>query len=129
MLNKSDRKYKHPVKKEKRLNINKFNARLYKGEKAVFTFPSNFNTGFVIIKGGIRINHKVIAGVDQFVHFSNEGSEIKIEALENSIILVLSGEPLNESIAQYGPFLMNNPVEIQQAIIDYNQGNLGYLEE
>lgn len=95
----------------------------------MFTFPSNFNTGFVIIKGGIRINHKVIAGVDQFVHFSNEGSEIKIEALENSIILVLSGEPLNESIAQYGPFLMINPVEIQQAIIDYNQGKLGYLEE
>ncbi|MBC7567379.1 MAG: pirin family protein [Pedobacter sp.] len=106
-----------------------FNARLNKGGKAVFTFPSNFNTGFVIIEGGIRINDEEVAGVDQFVHFSNEGSEIKIEALENSIILVLSGEPINEPIAQYGPFLMNNSEEIQQAISDYNQGKFGYLEE
>jgi redox-sensitive bicupin YhaK (pirin superfamily) len=109
--------------------LNLFNARLKKGGKAKFSFPSDFNTGFVIIEGGIVINKEEVAIADQFVHFANEGSEIEIEALENSVILVLSGEPIDEPIEQYGPFLMNKPEEIKQAINDYNQGKFGYLDE
>lgn len=106
-----------------------FNAKLNKGGKATFSFPSSYNTGFLIIEGGIKINGKETAATDQFVHFTNSGSEIEIEALENSVILVLSGEPIDEPIAQYGPFLMNTAEEIQQALSDYNQGKFGYLEE
>lgn len=106
-----------------------YNVRLNKGGKASFNFPADYNTGFVIIEGGILVNDDEVAMVDQFVQFANDGTEIKIEALENAVILVLSGEPINEPIAQYGPFLMNKPEEIQQAISDYNQGKFGYLEE
>jgi len=49
--------------------------------------------------------------------------------MEDAVILVLSGEPIDEPIEQYGPFLMNTPQEIQQAISDYNQGKFGYLDE
>ena len=106
-----------------------FNARLNEGGKAYFNFPAGYNTGFVIIEGSVKINGAEIAKADQFIHFKNDGSLIAAEALENSIILVLSGEPINEPIAQYGPFLMNRPEEIQQAINDYNQGKFGYLDE
>lgn len=109
--------------------LNLFNARLNEGGKAYFNFPAGHNTGFVIIEGRVKINGIEIAKADQFVHFKNDGSLIEAEALENSIILVLSGEPINEPIAQYGPFLMNKPEEIQQAINDYNQGKFGYLDE
>ena len=105
------------------------NARMNKGGKASFSFPAHYNTGFVIIEGGIMINGNEVAVADQFVHFKNNGELIQIEALENSVVLVLSGEPIDEPIAQYGPFLMNTPEEIQQAISDYNQGKFGYLEE
>ncbi|MEJ7556780.1 MAG: pirin family protein [Pedobacter sp.] len=105
------------------------NARLNKTGKAAFKFPASFNTGFVIIEGSLLINNKEVAAADQFVYFSNNGSEIQVEALENSVVLALSGEPINEPIAQYGPFLMNRPEEIQQAISDYNQGKFGYLDE
>lgn len=109
--------------------LNLFNARLNEGGKAYFDFPEAYNTGFVIIEGSVKINGTEIAKTDQFVHFKNEGSAIEVEALENSVVLVLSGEPINEPIAQYGPFLMNTSEEIQQAISDYNQGRFGYLEE
>jgi redox-sensitive bicupin YhaK (pirin superfamily) len=77
----------------------------------------------------VKINGKEVATADHFVHFNHDGIAIEIEALENSIILVLSGEPIDEQITQYGPFLMNTPEEIREAISDYNQGKFGYLEE
>lgn len=108
--------------------INVFNVRLNKGGKASISLPENYNTGFLIIEGSIKINDTETAHADQFVHFKNEGTEIQIEALENTVILVLSGEPIDEPIAQYGPFLMNTAEEIQRAISDYNQGKFGFLE-
>jgi redox-sensitive bicupin YhaK (pirin superfamily) len=105
-----------------------YNARLNKGGKAAFDFPFSYNTGFLIIEGSVKVNGADIAGTDQFVYFNHDGSGIELEALEGSVILVLSGEPIDEPIAQYGPFLMNNQEEIQQALSDYNQGKFGYLE-
>ncbi|HTM98469.1 MAG TPA: pirin family protein [Pedobacter sp.] len=109
--------------------IELYNTRLNKGGKAKFSFPANFNTAFIIIEGQIQINGSSIAKTDQLVHFKNDGEIIKVEALADSLVLMLSGEPINEPIAQYGPFLMNKPEEIQQAIADYNEGKFGYLEE
>ncbi|RZK57679.1 MAG: pirin family protein [Pedobacter sp.] len=108
--------------------IEMYNARLNKGSKADFNFPANFNTGFVIIEGNVKINGAETAKTDQFIHFKNEGENIELEALENSVILILSGEPIDEPITAYGPFLMNKPEEIQQALADYNEGKFGYLE-
>ena len=109
--------------------IEMYNARLNKGAQVEFNFPAHFNTGFVVIEGSILINGKETALTDQMVYFKNEGELIALTALENSIVLVLSGEPINEPIAAYGPFLMNNPAEIQQALADYNEGKFGFLED
>ncbi len=109
--------------------IEVYNARLNKGGKANFNFPADFNTGFMVIEGSIKINGKEIAIADNFVYFENEGTAINVEALENSVVLILSGKPIDEPINQYGPFLMNTEAEIHQAIADYNQGKFGYLEE
>ena len=108
--------------------IEMYNARLNQGSKAVFSFPENYNTGFVIIEGSVKVNETAIAKTDQFVHFKNQGETIEIEALADSVILILSGEPINDPIVSYGPFLMNTHEEIQQALADYNEGKFGYLE-
>lgn len=105
-----------------------YNAKLKTGSSTGFTFPANYNTGFLVIEGSIRINSTETAGESQFVYFKNDGETIIIDALEDSLILILSGEPIQEPIAQYGPFLMNNQQEIKQAIDDYNQGKFGYLD-
>ncbi|RZJ75039.1 MAG: pirin family protein [Flavobacterium sp.] len=108
--------------------IEMYNARLNNGAKVDFSFPENYNTGFVIIEGSVKVNGKESAKTDQFIHFKNEGENIEIVALENSVILILSGEPINEPIVSYGPFLMNTQQEIKEALADYNEGKFGYLE-
>lgn len=106
-----------------------YNAHLSSGGKAFFNFPETHNTGMMVIAGAVLVNGKTAAKADQFVHFKKEHTGVSLEASADSIVLILSGEPINEPIAQYGPFLMNRPEEIQQAISDYNQGKFGFLEE
>lgn len=108
--------------------MNVYNVRLDADGEAVFNFPADFNTGILIIEGSLIINGELAAG-NEFVYFKNDGEEIRVKASQDSIILVLSGEPIHEPIAQYGPFLMNNQAEIKLAISDYNEGKFGYLED
>jgi redox-sensitive bicupin YhaK (pirin superfamily) len=105
-----------------------YNARLKKGATIEMSFPANFNTALLIIEGHAAIN-ETNAPADHFVLFKNDGESFEIEAKEDTVILVLSGEPINEPIAQYGPFLMNTWEELEQAIADVNAGKFGVLEE
>lgn len=108
--------------------IEVYNTRLNAGGKANFSFPKNYNTGLMVVEGAIKVNNKEIVEVDNFVYFENDGINIDIEATENAVVLILSGEPIDEPIFAYGPFLMNTEQEIRQAIDDFNQGKFGYLD-
>ena len=108
--------------------INVYNARLKAGATVEVDFPSTFNTGILVVEGSALINGE-IAATDHFVLFKNEGELITIETTEDAILLVLSGEPINEPIAQYGPFLMNTWEELEQAISDVSAGKFGVLED
>ncbi|MNU87945.1 Quercetin 2,3-dioxygenase [compost metagenome] len=105
------------------------NGRLNKGGKADFEFPENYNTVLLVIEGSIKVNGKENVPTDHLALFENKGTGFTIEATENAVVLVLSGEPINESIVTHGPFVMNTKQEIIQAIEDYNMGKFGYLEE
>lgn len=105
-----------------------YELRLNKGADLTVDLPEDYNTGITVIEGNVQLNKKETAVSDQFVLFQNSGNDIKITALENSILLLLSGEPINEQIFQYGPFLMNTKSEIIEAFDDYNNGKFGHLE-
>ena len=109
--------------------LHMFNARLNEKAKASFSFPSHYNTGVLVIEGSIKVNDSEIAPTDHFVLFENEGESFTVEALEKSVVLILSGEPINEPIAAQGPFVMNTKQEIKDAIDDFNMGKFGYLED
>lgn len=105
------------------------NAKLNENGEAAFSFPETYNTILLIIEGSIEINKTSVASGDQLVLFANEGEDFTIKALEKSIVLVLSGEPINEPIASHGPFVMNTQEEIMQAFDDFNQGKFGELND
>lgn len=109
--------------------VHMMNAKLKKGGKADFDFPAHFNTAALVIEGSIIINGGEKAPTDHFVLFKNEGETFSIEASEDSVVLIISGEPLNEPIYPHGPFVMNSREEIIQAFEDFNTGKFGYLED
>lgn len=109
--------------------VNLFNAKLITGDKARFSFNKNYNTGMLVIEGEIRINDSETASEDHFILFKHDGQDIAIEAVKQSIVLVMSGEPIHEPIASYGPFVMNTESEIKQAFDDFKNGKFGYLED
>ena len=83
----------------------------------------------MIIEGEIIINDSKTVSADNFVFFKHEGELIKIEAKKDSIILILSGAPIDEPVVSHGPFLMNTEAEIQEAFDDYYSGKFGFLED
>jgi redox-sensitive bicupin YhaK (pirin superfamily) len=104
------------------------NARLKKGAKTKFDIPANFNTGLVIVEGSILVNDSEKAPTDHFVLMANDGESFSFEAIEDAVVLIVSGEPINEPIAAHGPFVMNTRAELMQAFDDFNNGKFGYLE-
>ncbi len=109
--------------------INMFNVRLKKGAKTQLTFPAHYTTSILAVEGSVKVNETENVLQDHFALFANDGDTFALEALEDTVVLVLSGEPLNEPIAAYGPFVMNTQEELVEAFQDFNTGKFGYLED
>jgi len=75
----------------------------------------------------VQVNGNQLAREGELVCFERAGSEISIEANNDATLLLLSGEPIDEPIAGYGPFVMNTEAEIHQAIADFNSGKFGRM--
>ena len=86
--------------------INMYDIKLKTGGAISTSLPANYNTALLVISGDIIVNGKP-ASQHRFVLFANEGEAVTIIANEDSVVLLLSGEPINEPIASYGPFVMN----------------------
>lgn len=108
--------------------IHMLNAKLKTGAKADFSFPNTYNTTLLVIEGSITVNGLEKVPTDHLALFENTGEHFEIEATDDAIVLVLSGEPLNEPIAAHGPFVMNTKQELIDAFNDFNNGKFGYLE-
>jgi len=109
--------------------VHMFNAKLNKGGKADFRFPSEYNTVLLVLEGHIVVNGKEEVPTDHLALMANDGESFEVEATDNAVVLVLSGEPINEPIAAQGPFVMNTREELAEAFNEFNTGKFGYLED
>jgi quercetin 2,3-dioxygenase len=109
--------------------MNVFDIRLKKGEELVLPVADGWNTSVVVLRGALEGagDSGVVAKDAKMLMFSQDGQDIKIKALEDSVALLLSGEPIDEPIVGHGPFVMNTRQEIDQAINDFNRGAFGSI--
>ncbi|MDK0573697.1 pirin family protein [Clostridium perfringens] len=107
-------------------NINLYNINLKSYGNTTLSEPKNFNTAILILKGEAKVNEDKICKEGDFIIFDNVEGEILLESLtEESLFLVLSGEPINEPVVSHGPFVMNTLGEILDAYEDFRNNKFG----
>ncbi|MBC7212223.1 MAG: hypothetical protein H5U33_19520, partial [Pseudomonas sp.] len=85
------------------------------------------NAALVVLRGNLRVNDEREAGPASLVLLEHDGSDVRLEALEEVSVLLLSGEPIDEPIVGYGPFVMNSQAEIAESFDDFQAGRFGQM--
>ena len=99
------------------------------GGKAELPIPPHYNAFIYQLDGALTINGGTATKAKDLTLFNNDGPGITVEAVEDTRLILLSGEPINEPVATYGPFVMNSQEEVMQALRDYQMGKMGELVE
>lgn len=107
--------------------IQLYDVRLNAGGRAVLTVPEGDNSSIFVLQGRASVNGSRDAGEAELVVCERNGAQITIDARAESRLLVMSGTPIDEPIARYGPFVMNTREELVQAAKDYQAGKMGHL--
>jgi redox-sensitive bicupin YhaK (pirin superfamily) len=109
--------------------IQLYDVRLNAKGAADFTLPARDNAALLVMKGDVALGVERARAGD-FVVFDNVGDAVRVEAGEDEAqLLVMSGEPIDEPVVQYGPFVMNTRQEIVEAFEDLERGKFGHLED
>lgn len=106
--------------------MNVWDVQLKKGSTLSLPAMNGWNTSIVVLKGLVE-SDQAAAKEAKMLMFSPDNEGIEIKAAEDSVFLLLSGEPINEPIVGHGPFVMNTKEEIMQAIDDFNAGAFGQI--
>jgi quercetin 2,3-dioxygenase len=101
--------------------------RLTRGAATELALPNGHTTALVALRGSLRVNGSEPIREAEVALFDRAGELLRVEADEAATALVLAGEPIGEPIVGQGPFVMNRPEEIAQAIRDYQRGRMGHL--
>lgn len=108
--------------------INLWDVKLLSGHSVELPLPEGDTTALLVLSGEVLINDKSSAKEGDLAVFAREGGRIQVAGSSDATLLVLSGEPIDEPVAAYGPFVMNTQAEIQQAFADYQLGRMGKIE-
>lgn len=100
---------------------------LAEGAALDLDFPATHNTGLLAIEGAWESGGREVPA-DHFALFANEEGSLSVRAKAEGRALILSGEPIDEPIVAYGPFVMNTQREIYRAVEDFQAGKFGRLD-
>ena len=112
--------------------INLWDIRLKKGESAEFQVPEGHTATVFVLEGGevtVGDDGKISPAEIGVLETSGTSFTLTASKDQDATLLFLGGEPLNEPIVGYGPFVMNSPGEIRQAFQDFESGKMGSLEK
>lgn len=114
---------------ERQTDVNAFMISAKSGGKESITFKNTHQSILYLLKGKAKVNHEVVLELNenQLIQFNTDGNYFTIEAEHDSLLLFVSGEPFNEPVTTYGPYVMNTQTEIMEAMRDYQMGKMGFL--
>ncbi|HMO37992.1 MAG TPA: pirin family protein [Saprospiraceae bacterium] len=95
------------------------------GGETFIPIPEDFNAMAYILSGDIELSSGFSYPSETLLHFKNDGEGFLLKAKADSRVLILAGAPIDEPVAQWGPFVMNTQTEIMQAMRDYQMGKMG----
>ena len=107
--------------------INVWDVRLKRDADVTLDLPEGHTAMLVALSGHVTVGDNDQAGEAEMLLLSREGGGVTIHADGDATLLVLTGEPIDEPIVGYGPFVMNNEAEIRQAIDDFNSGRFAAI--
>lgn len=107
--------------------MNVWDVRLADGGRIDLPQPDGWSTLLVVLAGSVRINGDALVRSTETATLSPTGRGVSLQALGDAKVLLLAGEPIDEPVVGYGPFVMNTQAEIRQAVIDYNSGKFGQV--
>ncbi len=107
--------------------IDVWDLRLNQGATTRLALPEGRTLALVVLRGTVLVNGDEVVREAQLVQFDRDGTDVVVEANTDATLLVLGGEPIDEPIVGYGPFVMNTQAEIAQAIDDFNDGKFGRM--
>jgi quercetin 2,3-dioxygenase len=107
--------------------LNVWDVRIAAGRRAELEIPAGHNALVALLRGEATVEGQERLTGPQSVRLGRDGDRVVVEAESDAGLLLLTGEPLEEPIASYGPFVMNTEAEIRQAIEDYRAGRMGRL--
>ena len=90
--------------------------------------PKHYNSLLYLLKGSLSVDDEKVPS-KTMIWYKNDGDVLRINISEASQFIILSGEPINEPVVSYGPFVMNNNEELQEAVSDFQNGKMGDLIE
>lgn len=108
--------------------INMWDVRLDAGAEIELAAPEGHNTLIAVLSGHVTIDGQGV-GEAEVARFSAEGEGVTLHADSDAVVLLLTGEPIDEPVFGYGPFVMNSEAEIRQAIEDFNSGRFAKVAE
>lgn len=103
--------------------INLWDVCLKTGNKSTLDMPDGHSTMAFVLRGRVLINGAEQVNTGELAMFERTGQSIEFDASEDTTLLIMDGEPINEPIVGQGPFVMNTPAEIKQAYADFRAGN------
>ena len=104
-----------------------WDLRLKAGSTVTLPAPEGHTTLPLVLHGRVRSPGGAEATDAEMMVFTREGEGVTLEALTDATVLWLSGEPIDEPIVGYGPFVMNAEAEIHQAFVDFQSGRMGAI--
>ena len=107
--------------------IDVWDLRLTAGKAVTLDLHEGRNTALVVLRGTVQVNGLELVREGQLALFERVGDQLALEASSDAVVLLLSGEPIDEPIVGHGPFVMNSEAEIHQAFADFQSGRFGQM--